>query len=108
VRGHNSAWRPLKEPVRDWPLAVCDCRTFDSRRDGVAADVVYHSWVSENVMVHHCEKQEWFFFPEQSPDELLIFRGVNSAQGLDAGGFAISTGWLALLIRRSFLALQGG
>ncbi|AEO67443.1 uncharacterized protein THITE_2050501, partial [Thermothielavioides terrestris NRRL 8126] len=79
-----NAWRPLKHPVQDWPLAVCDSRTFDAEHDGVATDVVYPDWISEDVLVHYNENQEWWFFPEQRPDEILIFKSVDSEKGLNA------------------------
>lgn len=51
----------------------------------MAADVVYMDWISEDVLVHHNTDQEWWFFPEQRPDELLLFKGVDSEKGLSAG-----------------------
>ncbi|KAI0483542.1 hypothetical protein F4859DRAFT_473218 [Xylaria cf. heliscus] len=79
-----NAWRPLKGPVHDWPLAVCDRRTFAPEQDSIAADVVYRNWFSEDVLVHYNVKQEWFFYPEQQVNELLLFQSVDSKNGLKA------------------------
>ncbi|KAH6624108.1 hypothetical protein B0J18DRAFT_444372 [Chaetomium sp. MPI-SDFR-AT-0129] len=79
-----NAWKPLKDAVVDWPLAVCDSRTFDAEHDGAPADVVYRDWISEDVLVHHATSQEWWYFPEQRPDEILFFKSVDSEKGLNA------------------------
>ncbi len=83
--GGDSAWRPLRDAVVDWPLAICDSRTFDPELDSLAADVVYPDSLSEDVLVHHNTEQNWYYYPEQTPDELLLFRGLDSKEGLAAG-----------------------
>ncbi|KAF4450026.1 hypothetical protein F53441_6810 [Fusarium austroafricanum] len=79
-----NAWRPLKHAIKDWPLAVCDKRSFTPDLDGMASDVVYRTWLSENVLIHHNPNQKWFFYPGQTTEQLLLFRGPDSHQGLKA------------------------
>ncbi|KAI1669668.1 hypothetical protein L13192_07127 [Pyrenophora tritici-repentis] len=73
-----NTWRPLKGPLLDWPLAVCDASSFDSESDGIAADAVYSTWSYENILVHHNPKQRWHYFSRQLPNELLLFKCSGS------------------------------
>jgi hypothetical protein len=74
----HSAWRPLKGPLFDWPLAVCDARSFDQGRDAQVADAVYSEWAYENVLVHHHPDQRWYYFPAMRPDETMLFKCADS------------------------------
>ena len=68
-----SIWKPLKSPVRDWPLALCDAKTIDSANDLVTADVVYQDHSEEKYQVHYKPKQRWFYLSDQQPSEMLVF-----------------------------------
>jgi len=73
-----STWRPLRGPVLDWPLAVCDAQTFNQVRDAQAADAVYPEWAYENVLVHHHPDQQWYYFSAMEEHETLLFKGADS------------------------------
>lgn len=73
-----SVWRPLKGTVRDWPLALCDAQSFDYERDGEPGDIVYKDWATENVQVNYSPLQQWYWLPEQTVSELLIFKSADS------------------------------
>jgi len=72
-----TVWKPLRLPVRDWPLAVCDASTVDLH-DLVDMDVLYPNYLAENRMVHFNENQRWYWLPDQSPDEVIVFKAVDS------------------------------
>lgn len=72
-----TVWRPLRVPVQDWPLAICDARTVD-QADLVPTDVIYPTFVTENYMVHFNEKNRWYWLPDQKADEVLVFKAVDS------------------------------
>ncbi|RFN50508.1 hypothetical protein FIE12Z_5271 [Fusarium flagelliforme] len=72
-----TVWRPLRVPVRDWPLALCDASTV-SLSDMVENDVIYPNYVAENLMIHYSERQRWYWLPDQAEDEVLVFKAVDS------------------------------
>ncbi|KAL4939104.1 hypothetical protein BDV06DRAFT_225336 [Aspergillus oleicola] len=73
-----NVWRPLKGPLRDWPLAVCDARTFLAKDDSLASDVVYPEWTYENVMIHYNPRQAWYYFHELGANETMLFKCADS------------------------------
>ena len=81
-----SVWKPLRGPLRDWPLAVCDAGSV-GEDDLVVADQVYSEHVTENVQVQHGPWQRWYYLSNQQPDELLLFRQTDSKpEQLKGGG----------------------
>jgi len=73
----RSAWRPLQVPVRDWPLALCDASSVDPA-DLMASDVIYPKYLAENRLVHFNKDQNWYWLPDQTTDEVLLFKAVDS------------------------------
>ncbi|KAI3319612.1 hypothetical protein HD806DRAFT_525285 [Xylariaceae sp. AK1471] len=72
-----NVWRPLKGPVYDWPLALCDAQTVDSR-DLNEHDHVFMESVRENIMVHCNPEQRWYYLSGQTTSEILLFRQADS------------------------------
>jgi hypothetical protein len=70
-------WRPIRGPVRDLPLAVCDASTvrFD---DLVAADHIYRHRVGETYQVTYHPAHRWFYVPEMQTDEALLLKCFDS------------------------------
>jgi hypothetical protein len=80
-------WRALTEPPQDHPLAVCDWRTVHEadivpllyhvapeQADG--EDVIYRS-----QGCRHRDRHEWWYFPDLTVDEVVVFVGYDSARG---------------------------
>jgi hypothetical protein len=80
-----SVWRPLRGPLNDWPLALCDAQSVDFRNDIMAGDIVYENFVTENLQVMHNPDQKWFYLPDQTTSEVLIFKSADSEHS-DAPG----------------------
>ncbi|MCJ1387073.1 hypothetical protein MMC17_010202 [Xylographa soralifera] len=74
----NITWRPLKGPVYDWPLAICDPNSVDPARDFDYHDHVYGNVVRENILLHYNADQRWHYLSGQMPFEMLVFRQVDS------------------------------
>lgn len=72
-----SAWKPLKGPVHDWPLAICDAQSLDVE-DLIPGDVVSIEKTEENMLVHYNARQKWYYLSNQQPSELPIFRQADS------------------------------
>jgi len=70
-------WRPLRGPVRNFPLAVCDAGTvrFDEL---VAADHIYRHRVGETYQVLYNPAHCWFYVPEMQTGEALLLKCFDS------------------------------
>jgi hypothetical protein len=70
-------WRPIRGPVQDFPLAICDASSvrFD---DLVAADHIYRDRVGETYQVVYNSAHRWFYVPEMRTDEALLLKCFDS------------------------------
>ena len=73
-----SIWKPLKGPLRDWPLAVCSADSVDFDRDAMPGDVVMSKQLVEDVHINYGQDQKWYYLSEQKTTELLIFQSADS------------------------------
>ena len=71
-------WRPIRGPLRDAPLAVCDAGSVASG-DLVPSDLLYRNRVGETYGVTYNPAHRWFYVPEMQPDEALLLKCFNSA-----------------------------
>ena len=78
-----SLWRPLAEPIEDWPLAVCDGSTVDEA-DLTACDHVRKSFVGESSYMHYRPEHKWFYLSNHQPDEVLIVKIFDSEDDVRA------------------------
>lgn len=70
-------WRPLRGPVQDAPLAVCDAQSV-APRDLVASDLVYRDRIGETYSVTHNPDHRWFYLSAMTPDEGLLLKCFDS------------------------------
>ncbi|KAL8677842.1 MAG: hypothetical protein Q9186_005754 [Xanthomendoza sp. 1 TL-2023] len=81
-----NVWKPLRGPLRDWPLALCDAASV--RADHLmAADGVFETRVTENLQVHYDAAQRWYYLEDQKASELLVFRQADSHPSRRIGTF---------------------
>jgi hypothetical protein len=71
-------WRPIRGPVRDAPLAMCDGQTV-APGDLVASDLIYPSRKGETYSVKYNPNHRWFYVPEMTADEALLLKCYDSA-----------------------------
>lgn len=76
--GIVNVWRPIRGPVLDSPLAVCDARSF-SDADLIPSDLVYPHVRGETSSVEFKPNHRWYYLSEQQPDEVLLIRIHDSA-----------------------------
>jgi hypothetical protein len=76
--GIINLWRPIRGPVADSPLALCDARSF-SNDDLIASDLVYPHVRGETSSVEYKPGHRWYYFSDQQPDEALLIRVHDSA-----------------------------
>ncbi|MFI7412210.1 CmcJ/NvfI family oxidoreductase [Streptomyces sp. NPDC049627] len=76
-----NVWRPLLEPVRNYPLALCDYRSLDLSADLVATRLEFPEWLKdrENYSVKHNPRHRWHYWRSLTPDEALLFKIYDSA-----------------------------
>ena len=76
-------WRPIKGPVQDSPLAVCDATTIDMA-DLVPSDLVYTHRVGETYSVKYNPAHRWFYVPHMQPDEALLLKCSDTSTDVPA------------------------
>ena len=81
--GHRFAivnlWRPIRGPLRDAPLALCDAATL-SDGDLVTHDLIYEDRTGEIFALTHNPAHRWFYAPEMRTDEILLLKCFDSAR----------------------------
>jgi hypothetical protein len=70
-------WRPIRGPLLDSPLAVCDARTVKPG-ELVASDLVYPHRVGETYSVRYNPDHRWFYVPKMTVDEILLLKCFDS------------------------------
>jgi hypothetical protein len=70
-------WRPIRGPLRDAPLTVCDARSV-APGDLVPSDLVYQDRVGETYGVTYNPDHRWFYVPEMRADEALLLKCFDS------------------------------
>lgn len=72
-------WRPIRGPLHDAPLAVCDARTV-ATDDLVAQDLIYRDRTGEIYGLTHNKAHRWFYVPAMQRDEVLLLKCYDSAR----------------------------
>lgn len=76
--GIVNVWRPIRGPVLDSPLALCDAQSFGDE-DLIASDLVYDHVRGETSRVEYKPTHRWYYFSEMKTDEALLIRIHDSA-----------------------------
>ncbi|HXR95128.1 MAG TPA: CmcJ/NvfI family oxidoreductase [Rhizomicrobium sp.] len=78
-----NVWRPIRGPLQDAPLAVCDARSIASE-DRIAADLIYRDRRTETYSFNYSPNHRWYYYPEMAQSEAIIFKGFDSDQSAKA------------------------
>ena len=70
-------WRPIRGPLWDTPLAVCDARTVRPEQL-VASDLVYANRIGETYSVVFDPEHRWYYAPQMRADEALLLKCYDS------------------------------
>lgn len=73
-----NVWRPIRGPLRDAPLALCDARTVEPD-DLVPSDLVYPNRIGETYSVTYRASHRWFYFRNMRADEALLLKCYDSS-----------------------------
>ncbi len=73
-----NVWRPIRGPLRDAPLAVCDARSVPFA-DLIPSDLIYRDRTGETYAVAHNPAHRWFYAPAMTTDEVMLIKCYDSA-----------------------------
>ncbi len=85
VRLYN-LWRVLTPPPQDVPLALCDQRTVEEE-DWVIGNTVEPAAPRKYPYTTclHNPAQRWHYYPDVTPDDVIVFQQYDSAEGAPLG-----------------------
>src|SRR5712692_3776427 len=63
-----NVWRPIRGPVEESPLAVCDAHSI-AQRDFVPTDLKYRDRTGEVYSLAFNPNHRWFYFPQMQKNE---------------------------------------
>ncbi|KAI6121179.1 hypothetical protein F5141DRAFT_1088397 [Pisolithus sp. B1] len=67
-------WRPISHPAVDWPLAVCDFRTLNTKEDLVPVALIYPDREGETYGVKYNPNQKWMYKSAMDPKDLVLLK----------------------------------
>ncbi|QIW97798.1 hypothetical protein AMS68_003316 [Peltaster fructicola] len=91
-------WKPIKGPVKRWPLMLCDWNTYDVKKDIIARDLVYTDGQLETYVGMHNPKHQYHYLSDQLADEVWIMVQSDSVHG--KGMYNLETSKLPLTTDR--------
>ena len=71
-------WRPIRGPLLDSPLALCDAQSLEEE-NLIAYDLLYPDRASEIYSITYNPNQRYHYFPRMQPDEAVLIRCFDSA-----------------------------
>ena len=72
-----NVWRPIRGPVVNTPLTVCDARTA-APEDFVVCQMRYADRTGEIYTVTHNPAHRWLYFPRMTTDEIILIKCYDS------------------------------
>ena len=75
-----NVWKPLRGPVQNAPLAVCDAQSIGPE-DLVPTDLNYRDRTGEVYSLTFNPAHRWFYFPRMQADEAMLLKCYDSDRG---------------------------
>ncbi|KAI9712289.1 MAG: hypothetical protein M1820_001502 [Bogoriella megaspora] len=72
-----NVWKPLKGPLNDWPLTLCDASNVQTG-DVESADLLYPDLATENYQVYHNQNYRWYYLSDHKVSEIIVFKQADS------------------------------
>jgi hypothetical protein len=70
-------WRPIRQPVETFPLAIADARTL-SPENLVISERRYPDRVGQTYAITYDPAHKWYWFPRMRREEALVFKTYES------------------------------
>jgi hypothetical protein len=74
-----NVWRPIRGPLWDAPLAVCDAGSV-ANGDLVGQDLIYRDRIGEIYGLTYNPAHRWYYAPAMRADEALLLKCFDSAK----------------------------
>ena len=87
----NNLWRPIRGPVLDSPLTLCDASSL-AQENLIASDLRYPDRTGETYAVTYNPNQRYYYFPKMLADEAVLIRCYDSSLS-GAARFSAHTGF---------------
>jgi len=75
-------WKPLRGPLRDYPLTLLDIATVKRARDLEPRDTIQLKAVNETYQIYPNAEHKWYYVQDMMPDEAWLFIQSTSTKGL--------------------------
>ena len=72
-------WRPIRGPLLDSPLALCDAQSLEEE-NLIASDLLYPDRAGETYSITYNPNQRYYYFPKMQSDEAVLIRCFDSAR----------------------------
>ena len=66
-------WRPLT-PAHDWPMAFCDYRSIDPKRDVFPSTLAYKDHDGYNMLSIYHPNHRWYYKSGMMPNDLVMIK----------------------------------
>jgi len=70
-------WRPIRNPVETFPLAICDARSMTAH-DMIVSERRYPNRVGQTYAITYNAEHLWYWFPLMRRDEAIVFKVYDS------------------------------
>ena len=74
-----NVWRPIRGPVEESPLALCDAQSM-AQEDFVAAELRHRHRTGETYRITFNPAHRWFYFPHMQKNEVVLIKGYDSLE----------------------------
>jgi hypothetical protein len=74
-----NVWRPIRGPLLDQPLALCDAASA-APSDFVRSEQRYEGRTGEIYVMRWSPRHRWLYAPAMQEDEALVFKCYDSAR----------------------------
>ena len=74
---NNNFWHPLKRPVEEKPLAMCDV-TSSGPADFITMKLRYRDRNGEIFVMRHSAQHRWWYFPQLTQDHAILLKTYDS------------------------------
>jgi hypothetical protein len=74
-----NVWRPIRGPVEETPLGVCDAQSM-TLADFIPTDLKYRDRTGEVYSVAYSPTHRWYYFPRMQRNEALLLKCYDSAE----------------------------
>jgi hypothetical protein len=72
-------WRPIRGPLLDSPLALCDAQSLEEE-NLIASDLLYPDRAGETYSITYNPNQRYYYFQRMQHDEAVLIRCFDSAR----------------------------